>query len=123
MAGDTALHLSWSALDGIGASGLCKTLTLRVRNEKSVPAQWRYRGLVDKGDKAQRDALRCFTIEPRQSIVEPGRRVPAMATRLLNNPLRKYRLCLAGPTGAVKAAGFMSLKGVTVLPLQENGLT
>ncbi|CDJ53112.1 hypothetical protein, conserved [Eimeria brunetti] len=52
--------------------GLCKTLTLRLRNQKSVPAQWRYRGLVDKGDKAQRDALRCFTIDPRQSVVDPG---------------------------------------------------
>lgn len=63
-------------------SGLCKTLTLRLRNEKSVPAQWRYRGLVDKGDKAQRDALRCFIIEPRQSVVEPGERAPTRATEI-----------------------------------------
>lgn len=50
-------------------------MTLRLRNEKSVPAQWRYRDTVDKGDRAQREALRCFTVEPKQSVVEPG--VPA----------------------------------------------
>ncbi|CDI85439.1 Hydrocephalus-inducing protein like protein, related [Eimeria praecox] len=67
------LHFYTDTLDfGSIKRGLCKTLTLRLRNEKSVPAQWRYRGLVDKGDKAQRDALRCFTVEPRQSVVEPG---------------------------------------------------
>ena len=39
-----------------GGSGLRKTLTLRLRNEKSIPAQWRYRALVDKGDKTNPNA-------------------------------------------------------------------
>ncbi|KAL8435591.1 hypothetical protein ACSSS7_002384 [Eimeria intestinalis] len=57
--------------------GLRKTLTLRLRNEKSVPTHWRHRAVVDKSDRAQYDAIKCFAIEPKQAQVLPGEGVVA----------------------------------------------
>ncbi|KAL8431118.1 hypothetical protein Efla_004639 [Eimeria flavescens] len=52
--------------------GFRKTLRLRLRNEKSVPARWRYRTILEKGDKAQSEALQCFVVEPKHSLIAPG---------------------------------------------------
>ncbi|KAL8443893.1 hypothetical protein Emed_006517 [Eimeria media] len=67
------LQVSTDRLDfGRVRTGLRKTMTLRLRNEKSVPAHWRHRTVVEKGDKAQSDGIKCFVIEPKQAEVLPG---------------------------------------------------
>ncbi|OEH79817.1 hydrocephalus inducing related protein [Cyclospora cayetanensis] len=67
------VQFSSESLDFGGVrKGLRKTIRLRIRNEKSVPAQWRYRALIDSCAKAEREALVCFTVEPKQSLLEPG---------------------------------------------------
>ncbi|KAL8270019.1 hypothetical protein Esti_006052 [Eimeria stiedai] len=67
------LQISTDKLEfGVVRRGLRKTLTLRLRNEKSVSTHWRHRTVIEKADRAQNEAIKCFVTEPKQSVILPG---------------------------------------------------